>query len=418
MQDNKALKELEEWLETQEYHPWDHGFRKVLKDIGLFLVGILLFCISMIFLGWVVETLRERPHLIEEGIYGYVPPPFSVGEAHAYVQTTNNRGSGHYWAQNRVTVTFRLGCENADRIEAWGPCWDDVAKHAMKEWNVAGSPFRFTTATGPSTARPSCTRADRTRVVVWGTTICGQPIAALALTSTWTYDNGAIADSDVVFDTWWKWRAYTGPMRGFSQPDLHRVAVHEFGHMLGLDHPNDHGQRVDAIMNSGADDTETLQADDQEGAQAIYGRDPNYTPPVVGFLENPGHRSFRSGIGLLSGWVCDAKTVEVRIGRQRYPMVYGTERGDTRGECGDTNNGFVTLFNFNRLDDGTHTARLLVDGMQHGDPIEFKVTTFGQEFLRGASGEYVVAFPTPGDTTILGWDQNSQNFVVQEVKDQ
>ena len=335
--------------------------------------------------------------------------------SYAWVQAPNSSGNGEHWRSPAVAFTFRLGCQDTDRIERWGPCWDDVAEHAMKAWNDAGSRFRFTGSTRPSTARPSCADSDNTRVVVWGQSLCGDTLGSgtLAITSNWSWPSGALADSDIVFNTFFEWAAYPGRYR-YNHPDLHRIAMHEFGHALGLAHPNDHGQRVDAIMNSGADDTETLQADDQEGAQAIYGRDPNYTPPVVGFLENPGHRSFRSGIGLISGWVCDAKTVEVRIGRQRYHMAYGTERGDTRGECGDANNGFVTLFNFNRLDDGTHTARLLVDGKQHGDPIEFKVTTFGTEFLRGASGQYEVAFPTPGDTAVLGWDQNSQNFVVRE----
>ena len=335
---------------------------------------------------------------------------------HAYVQTKNSSGRGQHWRERTTPFTFRLGCQDTDRIERWGPCWDDVAEHAMEAWHDAGSRFRFTTAP-PSVrpTRPACQRPDDTNVVVWGQFLCGQPLgsATLAMTGNWSYRDGELIDSDIVFNTYFEWGAYAGRYR-YNQPDLHRIAIHEFGHALGLAHPDEHGQWVDAIMNAYADDIETLQDDDQEGAQAIYGRDPNYTPPVVGFLENPGHRSFRSGIGLLSGWVCDAKTVEVRIGRQRYPMAYGTERGDTRGECGDANNGFVTLFNFNRLDDGTHTARLLVDGKQHGDPIEFKVTTFGTEFLRGASGQYEVAFPTPGDTTVLGWDQNSQNFVVRE----
>ena len=338
--------------------------------------------------------------------------------SHGWVQTPKPGGGKEHWRERTATFTFQLGCENAHTIEQRGPCWDDVAAHAMQAWNDAGSRFRFTTA--PPSARPTrpaCQRPDDTNVMVWGQFLCGQPLgsATLAITGNWSYWDGVLLDSDIVFNTYFEWGAYAGPYR-YNQPDLHRIAIHEFGHALGLTHPDEHGQWVDAIMNAYADDTETLQADDQEGAQAIYGRDPNYTPPVVGFLENPGHRSFRSGIGLISGWVCDAKKVEVRIGRQRYRMAYGTEREDTRGECGDTNNGFVTLFNFNRLDDGTHTARLLVDGMQHGEPIEFKVTTFGTEFLRGASGQYEVAFPTPGDTTVLGWDQNSQNFVVREVQ--
>lgn len=350
-------------------------------------------------------------------LFGLLAVLLVASLSHGYVRNTNHRGNEHYWQQKHATMTFRLGCANAHRIEEWGPCWDDVAEHAMDEWNDAGSQFQFTAATGPSTARLSCAGADTTRVVVWGATLCGQPISALALTSTWTHDNGEIADTDVVFNTYWQWEAYSGPMRAFSQPDLHRVAVHEFGHVLGLDHPNDYGQHVPAIMNNGAG-IEGVQPDDIAGIRAIYGT-ATRTVTTKGALGNPGHRSFKSGIGVVSGWVCDAQKIEVQIGRTRYRAVYGSDRPDTAyapdGEkiCGDTNNGFVILFNYNSLGDGTHTARLLVNGRQHGEPVEFKVTTFGQEFLRGAQGAYTVLdFPRSGTNPILIWDQNAQNFMI------
>lgn len=335
--------------------------------------------------------------------------------SYAWVQTKNTSGRGEHWRSRAVTLTFRLGCADTEAIERWGPCWDDVAEHAMQAWNDAGSRFRFTGAARRATRRPSCTAPDYTRVVTWGTSLCREWLGSdtLAITGNWSYDNGELTDSDIVFNAFFEWGAYPGRYR-YNLPDLHRIAMHEFGHTLGLTHPDDHGQIVEAIMNAYADDTQTLQADDMAGVQAIYGRDPNYVAPVKGSLENPGHRSFRSGVGVISGWVCDAQNIAVQIGQTRHAMAYGTDRPDTRGECGDANNGFVTLFNFNRLRDGTHTARLLVDGREQGEPIEFKVTTFGTEFLRGASGRYEVAFPNPGDTTVLGWDQNSQGFVVRE----
>ena len=144
----------------------------------------------------------------------------------------------------------------------------------------------------------------------------------------------------------------------------------------------------------------------------------------VGYLENPGPNSFQSGVGVISGWVCEADTVEIAIGdRPRQVAAYGTERLDTatRGKdgtviCGDTDNGFGLLFNWNRLGDGEHTVVALVDGVELGRAT-VRVTTLGEEFLRGAEGECMVEdFPTVGETVTLKWQQNNQNFVITGVE--
>ena len=133
----------------------------------------------------------------------------------------------------------------------------------------------------------------------------------------------------------------------------------------------------------------------------------------LGTLENPGPGSFQSGISLLSGWVCEADVVEVEInGGPRIVAAYGTERADTAAVCGDTDNGFGVLFNWNLLGDGTHTARALADGAEFGR-VTFTVTTLGVEFLQGVQGETVVAdFPSPGERVRLVWQQAAQNFVL------
>ena len=84
-------------------------------------------------------------------------------------------------------------------------------------------------------------------------------------------------------------------------------------------------------------------------------------------LENPAHFSYTSGIGLISGWACEAYSIEVYILQRIVQAVpggpvlrqdgflgpftpsYGTARGDTLRACGDTNNGFGLLFNWNLL---------------------------------------------------------------------
>ena len=140
---------------------------------------------------------------------------------------------------------------------------------------------------------------------------------------------------------------------------------------------------------------------------------------VVGFFENPRPGSHQSGIGVISGWVCEADTVEVQFetgttGETRTELAaLGTLRPDTEPECGDTDNGFGLLWNWNRLGDGEHTVRALVDGEVFAEHT-LTVTTLGLgEFPTGLSGTTTVPdFPDAGATTTLQWHQALQNFVI------
>ena len=139
-------------------------------------------------------------------------------------------------------------------------------------------------------------------------------------------------------------------------------------------------------------------------------------PPKI--LENPQPGAFVSGIGTISGWVCDADKIEIEFNNDaanRWQAGYGTLREDTYGVCGDTNNGFGLLYNWNKLGDGIHTVRAFADGVEFASATVV-VTTFGEEFLRDASGTFTVSdFPQPGINVDLLWQQSQQNFAIAGV---
>ncbi len=142
------------------------------------------------------------------------------------------------------------------------------------------------------------------------------------------------------------------------------------------------------------------------------------TPPRI--LENPQPGSFQSGVGVISGWVCDAERIDIVFNpgtdtEMTFQAGYGTNREDTENVCNDINNGFGLLFNWNRLDDGQHTVSALADGVEFGSTT-VTVTTFDEEFMTGV-GKHVRLedFPDPGTDLIVAWQQSLQNFTIARL---
>ena len=134
-------------------------------------------------------------------------------------------------------------------------------------------------------------------------------------------------------------------------------------------------------------------------------------------LENPQPDSFQSGIGVISGWVCDASHIEIEFNNDaanRWQAGYGTRRTDTQGVCGDTDNGFGLLYNWNKLGDGVHTVRVFADGSEFAQASVI-VTTLGAEFRTDIGGEFPISdFPTAGTDSVLRWQEAQQNFVITD----
>lgn len=132
-----------------------------------------------------------------------------------------------------------------------------------------------------------------------------------------------------------------------------------------------------------------------------------------GILENPRLKSTQSGVGLVSGWRCQAQRIEIVFDDDPpVPASYGTIREDTASVCGDTNNGFSLLFNWNRLGEGVHTVRALANGVEFARH-QFTVVTLGEEFLTGAREDFSVKdFPVPGNGIRLQWQESLQNFTL------
>ena len=140
-------------------------------------------------------------------------------------------------------------------------------------------------------------------------------------------------------------------------------------------------------------------------------------------LGNPGGGQFYSGVGVISGWKCEANgELTVRFnGGEPIPLVYGSERPDVLevGACDSADVGFVAIYNWARLGDGTHTAVVYDAGVEFARST-FQVATLvdGKEFVTGLSGRFRARdFPDPGVNVLLRWNQNVQGFVIEGVEE-
>jgi hypothetical protein len=129
--------------------------------------------------------------------------------------------------------------------------------------------------------------------------------------------------------------------------------------------------------------------------------------------ESPREGSIQSGIGVIRGWVCDARQISITIdGKTSINAAYGTSREDTLTICGDSNNGYGIVFNWNLLSDGPHTMAIIADGSGI-KTVNFTTVTLGEEFFSNLERQMQINdFPISGESVTVEWSEPDQNFKI------
>ena len=181
--------------------------------------------------------------------------------------------SGPKWASGNITMHLQMGTSSGTLIDG-STSWNAVDENALAIWNpfLSGVEFRVVRDSTSGIAF-----RNNVNNVIWGDDVYGESFGDAVAITKWLYftSDNRMSEADVIFDRGLSWNSYRGNLRsasgGGTLYDLRRVAQHEFGHVLGLGHPDEHGQSVTALMNSRVSNLDSLQTDDINGARAIYG---------------------------------------------------------------------------------------------------------------------------------------------------
>ncbi len=170
------------------------------------------------------------------------------------------------WPAGNVVLQLQLGTSGA--LSSGAHSWGEVAEATLADWNKTIETVQLQVVRDSNAAKGDGNRINN---VFFASDIYGMDFESNVLAVTTTWRRGSTrTEADVVFNSGRSWDAYDGTLRR-SPTDFRRVALHEFGHVLGLDHPDESGQAVVAVMNSHVSNTDRLTSDDISGAQSMYG---------------------------------------------------------------------------------------------------------------------------------------------------
>ena len=186
---------------------------------------------------------------------------------------------GVTWPSNQpIILNLQLGSPPAP-LRDGSTTWNEVAVAAMHEWNhflSDGMQFQSNeTALTPG-------QNDKVNSVFFSPTILGESFGSDTLAVTLLLPRqGVMTEADVVVNAAKRFDSYRGSrISDDSGPiyDLRRVLLHEFGHVLGLDHTP---QNSASIMAPVITDLDAIQDDDITGLVWLYGL-PGGLPLILG----------------------------------------------------------------------------------------------------------------------------------------
>ena len=208
----------------------------------------------------------------------------SISSAHALAQYSCPPGTR--WPGATTTLHFAMPNQSPS-----GELWSASLADAASEWNEK-TDFTFQLEgqyRDPCAGLSPGTKADFQNGADFSPSMCGSSFNSNVLAITTYFCEGNIlgstnlVEADIVFNSNRSFDIYDGPQRfvnGSTQFDFRRVALHELGHMLGL---QGHEDSAPAIMASNIGNLFRLQQNDIDRVNTLYSSFANCESRQAGF---------------------------------------------------------------------------------------------------------------------------------------
>ena len=298
--------------------------------------------------------------------------------------------NGLKWSEpyTDMNVDFSLG--GADRSSS-GILWDDAFSQAADLWNTTTN---FELTVHKNSPSDPCDSGDLRNGSAFVDDECGEPFGANVLAVTYSYyytsKPDEVVEADILFNGAENWDIYEGSLK--ADADFKRVAAHELGHVMGLDH-----EEVEvALMAPNMSEIEVPQPDDLEGIAFLYGELNPGLAPIVMKIEEPFNGSIQSGVGTFRGWIVSQhglSSLELFLdGKSKGQLQHDGVRKDVCNsyseypDCAES--GFAFAFAWGLLSNGSHTYRLDardVRGNILSKSVSFNVEHYDDAFVGDSS---------------------------------
>ena len=269
----------------------------------------------------------------------------TLGWGYTYIYTNNDPTLLPVkWPPGQVPLQIMLG--TATTLSD-GSTFSASAQTAANAWNaVLGNLQLQSQIVAPGTPN----NRNGINELAFGTNVFGSAFGSgvLAVTTTRvSATNGDRIEADTIFNNKdWQWDSYRGTLHS-GTVDIQRVAIHELGHTLGLDHPDQAGQSVTAIMNSTVSSVDRLTTDDITGVQNLYGPAPLGSIPANDNFANAAVLGTTTAAVTVKGYTTNATKESGEpnhaanagghsIWWKWTPQANGSVTIDTKGSYSDT----------------------------------------------------------------------------------